>query len=165
MLSSPKWPHHKLGNTWICQRWLNIPSIKELDLCSTYDCKTNRAPWSSTSRSCWCNSCWHVLGEAVASAPPLSDVRGCLWSEERLWLTAEWPRSDGHGVPSGEVAVPCDAVPTGEMAGGQEDPGEPVTEEQEKENAWILSGNNNVGTLESHEQWYVLFLLYLPESI
>lgn len=40
--------------------------------------------------------------------------------------------SDGHGVSSGEDAVPDDPVFIGEMAGGQEDPRQPVTEEQKK---------------------------------
>lgn len=37
--------------------------------------------------------------------------------------------SDGHGVASGEGEVPHDAVPVGKVAGGQEDPREPVAGE------------------------------------
>ena len=43
---------------------------------------------------------------------------------------AKGEESDGHGVSSGEGAVPHDAVPIWGMAGGQQDPRDPVTEEQ-----------------------------------
>lgn len=42
-------------------------------------------------------------------------------------------RLDGHGVPPGEDAVPHDAVFTGRMAGRQQDPHQPVAEEEQRD--------------------------------
>lgn len=47
-----------------------------------------------------------------------------------VWFRVKGWRSDGHGVSSGEGAVPHDAVSIWKMAGWQEDPRQPVTEEQ-----------------------------------
>lgn len=42
-------------------------------------------------------------------------------------------RLDGHGVPPGEDAVPHEAVFTGRMAGGQQDPHQPLAEEEQRD--------------------------------